>query len=299
MRRILVLSIIFILVVVTLIMAIPIPPKVKEIVSFIFVPGKDGKPIPYGTGFFVGVKLSERPEYSAIYFVTAKHVLRRPDNRSFYSAVFLRLNKKGGKAEMIRLPLSVSGIRKNVFVHKDSTVDLVVIPVSPDSQRYDYKFLPEDYITTKDDYKELKIREGSEIFFTGLFSHHIGEYRNYPIVRFGRVSLVTDEKINWGGQKTELYLVESASYGGNSGSPVFFYLGAEREPGTLRVGNPVLKLAGVMMGSFGERRPIQIIETAKVAFAISNIGIAAVIPAYKLHEILFGEELENQRKNIK
>lgn len=299
MRRILVLSIIFILVVVTLIMAIPIPPEVKEIVSFVFSPGKDGKPIPNGTGFFVGVKLSERPEYSAIYFVTAKHVLQRPDKKSFYSAVFLRLNKKDGKAEMIHLPLSVSGIRKNVFMHKDSTVDLAVIPAVYDPQKYDYKFLPDNYITTKDDYKELKIREGAEIFFTGLFLPHIGEHRNYPIVRFGKVSLITDEKINWDGQKMELYLVESASFGGNSGSPVFFYFGAEREPGVLTVGQPVLKLAGIMKGSFGEGRPIQIIETAKVAFAISNIGIAAVIPAYKLHEILFDEELENQRKNIK
>ena len=214
MRRILALSIILIFMEATLIMAIPIPPEVKEIVSFIFVPGKDGKLKPYGTGFFVGVKVSERSENYAVYFITAKHVLQRPDKKSFFSAAFLRLNKKDGKAEMIHLPLSVSGIRKNVFMHKDSTVDLAVIPAVYDPQKYDYKFLPDNYITTKDDYKELKIREGAEIFFTGLFLPHIGEHRNYPIVRFGKVSLITDEKINWDGQKMELYLVESASFGG-------------------------------------------------------------------------------------
>ncbi|MCK4787500.1 MAG: trypsin-like peptidase domain-containing protein [Desulfobacteraceae bacterium] len=299
MRRILALSIILIFMEATLIMAIIIPPEVKEIVSFIFVPGKDGELKPYGTGFFVGVKVSERSENYAVYFITAKHVLQRPDKKSFFSAAFLRLNKKDGKTEMLRLSISESGIPKNVFVHKDSTVDLAVIPVLPDQQKYDFKFLPDDYITTRDDYKKLKIRDGSEIFFTGLFTPHIGEYRNYPIVRFGRVALVTDEKIFWEGQKTELYLIESASYGGNSGSPVFFYLGSEREPGKFIFGRPVIKLAGIMKGSFAERRPIQTIETAKVEFSISNIGIAAVVPSYKLHEILFGKELKNQRKKIK
>lgn len=295
MRRISAIFIILILLETIFIMAMPIPPEVKAVVAFIFVPGEDGKLIPNGTGFFVGVKDSKKPDAFSVYFVTAKHVLQKPDRKSFFSAIFLRLNKKDGKAEILKLPLNIEGEGKNIFNHKDPTVDLSVIPMLPDQQIYDFKFLPDNLITTKDDYKTLKIREGSEVFFTGLFLPHIGEQKNYPIVRFGRVALVTDEKINWEGVKTELYLVESASYGGNSGSPVFFYLGAEREPGMLTVGSPLLKLAGVMKGSFGEARPIQIVETAKVPVATSNIGIAALVPAYKLHEILFGEELKNKR----
>ena len=62
-------------------------------------------------------------------------------------------------------------------------------------------------------------------------------------------ALLTDERINWNNEKAELYLVESASYGGNSGSPVFFFLGPERIPGQFNPG-PLVKLAGVMQGRF-------------------------------------------------
>jgi hypothetical protein len=226
--------------------------------------------------------------------------LQKEDKKSFYPYIFVRFNKKNGGAEMLRLDLVVEGYRKNVFVHEDPSVDLAVVPALPDQQKYEFKFLPDDFLTSKNDFKKLNIREGSEVFFTGLFApqfaQDVAEQRNYPIVRFGKVALVTDEKINWGSLNAELYLIESASYGGNSGSPVFFYLGAEREPGSIVVGAPILKLAGIMSGTFLENKPIKIIETATIPVASSNIGIAFVVPAYKLHEILFSEELKKQRK---
>lgn len=133
------------------------------------------------------------------------------------------------------------------------------------------------------------------MFFAGLFTPYPGAEKNYPIVRFGRVALVTDEKIEWGGKPMDLYLIEAGSYGGNSGSPVFFHFGIERSPGIAVMGNPVLKLAGVMQGSVTELQPIQVVDTSKTPVAISNIGIAAVVPAYKIHEVLFGGELKKRR----
>lgn len=296
MRKIFIILLIFIAFITAQIsFALPIPPEVKTIISFIYVQGKDGKLVPNGTGFFVGVKLAEKPDTFNVYLVTAKHVLQTEDKKSFFREVFIRLNKKDGNVEILRLPLIKEGKNKNVYLHEDLTVDLAVIPALPDQQQYDFKFLPDDFITTKEDFQKLKIREGSEVFFTGLFLPHIGEQKNYPIVRFGRVALITDEKIDWDGVKTELYLVETTSYGGNSGSPVFFYLGAEREPGSIIIGNPVLKLAGVMKGYFGLLQPVQFAETSKIPVVSSNIGIAGVIPAYKLHDILFSEELKRQR----
>jgi hypothetical protein len=46
--------------------------------------------------------------------------------------------------------------------------------------------------------------------------------------------MISSEKIPWQDRPTEpvqeadLYLLETQSYGGNSGSPVFFYLGIDR-----------------------------------------------------------------------
>ncbi len=273
----------------------PIPNEVKSVVGFVFIKNNRGELSANGTGFFVGVSDTTRAQHFAVYFVTAKHVLKVKNREDYFESVYLRLNRLTGDAQFVKIDLIIKGQRRNVFVHQDTTVDIAVIPALPDQEIFDFKFLPDELISTRNSFEQLSIREGSEIFFTGLFIPHIGEHRNYPVVRFGRVALLTDERIDWEGQKTNLYLVESTSFGGNSGSPVFFYLGAEREPGKLFVGDPVLRLAGIMKGYFGESSPIQVIETQKAPVAISNIGISGVVPAYLLHEILFSKELRALR----
>jgi hypothetical protein len=273
----------------------PIPTEIKLMVAYIYMPDNTGRPIPNGTAFFVGVKDTSKPDRFAVYIVTAKHVLQLDDRRTFFHDILIRVNKRAGDAEFLHLELHPTGAAKNVFVHTDSTVDIAVVPGMPDESKFDFKFLPNDYLTSQPDFKNLGISEGSDIFFTGLFLPHVGEHKNYPVVRFGKVAMITDEKISWEGTKADLYLVESSSYGGNSGSPVFFYLGSNRVPGSLVVGPPVLKLAGIMKGFFGEPRAIQFIETGRIPVAVSNIGIAAVVPAYLLSQILSDKELVRLR----
>jgi hypothetical protein len=278
-----------------IVMGAPIPSEVKSVVAFIFIANDDGKLIPNGTGFFVGVKKPSNANYFNVYLVTAEHVLCKPNTTDFLGKIFIRLNKKEGGSQIGEISLFTEGERRNVFTHSDPSVDIAVIPFLPDQEKFDFKFLPDDMITTKETYKELNIREGSDVFFTGLFTPYPGAERNYPVVRFGRVALVTDEKIEWQGKLMDLYLIEAGSYGGNSGSPVFFYLGAEREPGSIVVGSPILKLAGVMQGTFLDAHEIKVVETKKVPIAISSMGIAAVVPAFRLHEILYSKELKEKR----
>src|SRR5437879_5312472 len=52
--------------------------------------------------------------------------------------------------------------------------------------------------------RPLQIVEGTEVFFAGLFTPFAGEPRNYPVVRFGRIALVTGEPISWEGTKMNL-----------------------------------------------------------------------------------------------
>jgi hypothetical protein len=273
----------------------PIPAEVKKTVVFIFVPGNDSKPIPQGTGFFVGVKIPQDPTRYFVYLVTAKHVLRTNDNKAWLPTVFVRLNRKDSGSDTLRLDLIAEGKEKNIFTHPDPSVDIAVIPVLPDETKYDFKIIQDDLLTSKEDFKKLNITEGSEVFFTGLFVQHIGEQRNYPIVRFGRVALITDEKIDLGGVRSDVYLMEANAYGGNSGSPVFFYLGIDRQPGSVILGEPVLKLAGIVSGHFNDIIPIQVAQTNTIPFVNPNLGIAVVVPAYKLQEILFGDELNKLR----
>ncbi len=275
-------------------MAGPIPAEVKSVVAFIFIE-KEGKLIANGTAFFVGVKKPSEPSIFSIYLVTAKHVLYKPDTTEFLDKVFIRMNKKDGHSEVGVIAIKVTGDDRTLFLHDDDSVDIAVIPFLPDQKIFDFKFLPDEFISTRETYNTLKIREGSEIFFTGLFTPYPGAEKNFPIVRFGRVALVTDEKIEWKGKKMSLYLIEAGSYGGNSGSPVFFHLGSDREPGNLFVGPPILKLAGVMQGTFLDAQEIKLVETKKTPVSLSNMGIAAVVPGYKLHELLFSEELKRRR----
>jgi hypothetical protein len=245
----------------------------------------------------VGVENKASPGTAWGYLVTAKHVLKDVHG-NYFTTVWVRINKQAGGVESLSVTLVPSGPNKNVFVHDDASVDLVVIPVSqPDPKVYELVVVEDTLLSSKQDFKDLGIGEGSDVFFTGMFLPHLGTNRNYPIVRFGKVALLSEEKISWNGTPTELYLMETLAFGGNSGSPVFFYLGLDRLPGSLVVGAPTLKMAGVVLGFFNDLEPIVAIETNSVAVAKLNSGIAAVIPAYLLHEILYGQELKAKRSH--
>ena len=72
------------------------------------------------------------------------------------------------------------------------------------------------------------------------------------------------------------------------------YLGVDRGSMGIYFGHQ-LYLAGVMMGSLSDIQPVQFLETAQLPVTRANMGIAAVVPAYKLREILFSDILNNRR----
>jgi hypothetical protein len=218
--------------------------KIKKIVTFIFPPDDHGNlrrdlknnPIPYGTGFFVAVKNDTgkgRGENSFAYLVTAKHVLK--DEHGFdFDRVFLRLDTLKGEADFIPLDLIQNGQRV-VFTHPDPTVDIAVVPALPSQTLFSFKVMSDDLLSTKETFTQYNIAEGSDVFFVGLFTTYYGEHANVPIFRFGRMAMFPDEPVPWidyqgqPQQQARLYFIEIQSYGGNSGSSVFFSLGATEQ----------------------------------------------------------------------
>lgn len=95
-----------------------------------------------------------------------------------------------------------------------------------------------------------------------------------------------------------LDLLETTSFGGNSGSPVFFKLNPNREPNKLIFGPPKYLLAGIMEGYFGAEFDTCVIETKNsIKIPFQNTGIAAVTPAYQLLEILNSKAvIKNQKQ---
>jgi hypothetical protein len=74
-----------------------------------------------------------------------------------------------------------------------------------------------------------------------------GVRRNFPIVRHGKLAMISDEPIPWSDGVTEdLYLADLMSFGGNSGSPVLLRLGGVSETGAISGYRYVL--LGVMQG---------------------------------------------------
>jgi hypothetical protein len=289
--------------------AAPPPADFAKAVTFIFLADNQGQPrldpqnntpVANGTGFFVGV---ENDGHTGVYgyLVTAKHVLL-DEHGQFLPRVFLRVNNKTEGSAFISLDLQPSGEKHNVFLHSDSTVDVAVIPVLPPEAIFDFRIVPLTMILTKDEFKKTTIAPGSDVFFTGLFAPYYGDKINMPIFRFGRVAMLPTDRIRWQEagkplQLAELYLLETMSFGGNSGSPVFFSQGMDRQPGSVILGPPIITLAGVMRGNFNEPRLGALIQTPNAIAPVfaQNVGIAAVTPAYLLHDILFSDQLSKMR----
>ncbi len=270
--------------------------EIKKSVSFVFIPEGNDKFKPNGTGFFIGVKHADNENVFSVYFVTAKHVLKGKDG-NYLPEIVLRLNKKEDGSQLIKIALKDI----KVFEHSDTDVDIAVFNCLPDQNVYDFKFIPDNLIANKEIVTKNEIAEGDEVFFAGLFTSHIGQKKNQPIIRFGKVALISDEKIEWKEKDKpakfmELLLLECQSFGGNSGSPVFYQLNPLRKPGQISLGGPIVFLAGIMTGSFLHGNQIQITDTIANLVSLQNVGIAAVTPADKLHEILFSEEMVKSRK---
>lgn len=270
--------------------------EIKKSVSFIFIQNVKGELIPNGTGFFVGVKNENNTDRSNIYFVTAKHVLQDKDG-NYHREIVLRLNRKTGDSQLIKIETD----KLKILEHANKDVDIALFACLPKEDVFDFKWIPNDIIANKDLILKHEIAEGDDVFFAGLFTSHIGQKKNQPIIRFGKVALMSDEKIEWkekGKQPKfmDLYLLECQSFGGNSGSPVFFNLSPMRKPGQIMLGQSLF-LAGIMTGSFLNGNEIQIVQNAPSLVSLQNVGIAAVTPADKLHEILFSDEAIAERKN--
>jgi hypothetical protein len=257
-------------------------------VTFIFLENSNQEVQPLGTGFFVGIKINS--DQHAVYFVTANHVLMSRTTGKYYEKVLLRLNTKKGTVEYIELDLS----KHVILAHPDPKVDLAATILYPPQDHFDYLYILDDYFTDSKILAEKGIKEGSRAFFAGLLANFAyGKQKNYPVIRFGYISLLTDENIELmktvnSSESYRFYLVECQSLGGFSGSPVFFE--RERlEPGRYWF-TPEIYLGGVMTGHVND------LETLLEKNINLNVGLAVVTPCYLLNELLQMDEAKKNRE---
>ncbi len=288
--------------------------------------------IPIATAFFVVVQ--EGAGWLG-YVVTARHCVDGIGSRPLY----LRVNVEDGFDD-------IETRREDWYMHDDA--DVAVAPFVAnrpggfvlnavgleDFVNADYSFTSSDptlatYVGTGDaenpplraESTVIPVEPGNDVFFVGLFVQHYGEKQNLPVARFGNISRMPIEPITFklpdGTYSNQLaYLVESRSWGGHSGSPVYWRhpiaqlveLDAPRDApkamktrrGTVYVQYPgaeVVGFLGLVSGHFDIDQEAKTVGDVQGSITTGiNSGIAVVTPAEAVRELLMREDVVDHRK---
>lgn len=267
--------------------SVRIPDVMLKCVGFIgAVTHRDGDNVDgdlCATGFFVAVP-SEKIPYAYWYFVTAKHVAADLGGHEIYFLV----NKKGGGTT------KMNAVGDAWYLHpSDKSADVAVtqMSVTPDA---DVVAVPIKDFVTPNDFRDLTIGVGDEVFATGLFKPVTGSNSLLPIVRHGNIAMIPREQIETQLGFADVYLVEARSIGGLSGSPVWARGSIHSSFQSPKIGRVVTasmvgpgKLLGLMHGHWDVR------ESTMNEYDIAhdkrgvNLGVGIVVPAMKILETLY------------
>ena len=260
-----------------------VPDEVRQCVVFIGLPTKIGRGeigIEFrGTAFFVGVPSESIEGLDYVYLVTAKHVAKRLEGKRF----LVRINTADGRSGVLM------GEGTRWWYHPtDESVDVALITFAPPPQ-FEYKRIQTSMFVSDEMIRNKRIGPGDEVFITGLFAQLSGSERNLPVVRMGNIAMIPGESIPTSIGDIEAYLIEARSIGGISGSPAFV-----RETTDLGIGS--FHFLGLMHGHWDiPTRQRSYVEDVYSAGTV-NIGIAIVVPAKKILEVLNQPQLLMARR---
>lgn len=253
-----------------------------------------------GTGFLVGIQSEKHPNVVFLYAVTNNHVINYPDS----SAPVIRLNMRQGDTHIVEL-------RPDDWVSHPDNVDLAAIQLyDVDPNRLKFSFVDVDLsFVSKSMIDDYDIGPGNEVFTIVRFIGIDGKQRNEPTIRFGNISMMPSEPVvDFYGHQQECFLVETRSLRGSSGSPVFINYqpsvwvnyDAEHSRSLHRDYGVGPWLLGIAFSDVPYRDDVilhvknqhgEVIREEETDFvALSNSGLMAVIPAWKLRDFLVGNE---------
>lgn len=258
--------------------------------SIVFI-GRQGEHfISLGTGF-LAVKNTGGKLFQQI--VTARHVI---EDFKEGEPVYVRVNRRGSGVEV--LPTNPG----HWITHPDDAVDLAVCPTSIPPDQFEIMHIHlDDDLATEDVVSNEQIGIGDDVFVAGMFTRHLGEARNLPIVRSGVISAMPEEKVWTQRGYADAYLIEVRSIAGLSGSPVFVHMAPYRVlPGGVvrKSEHKTHYFIGVMQGHFVTQDPTDVISEDDASPGDMATGIGLVVPAQKLAELIDLPELREKREAI-
>ncbi len=258
--------------------------------------------LPEGTAFFV----VEHVKTASLYYaVTARHVVEGIKRDNKYRNMFFRANT------LTRKSLDIPIQYQDWVFHKETDVAVCSISFDPSVDTFPL------FVGSLG----ANAVPGHDVFFIGLFSSLPGEQSVNAIVRFGKIAhpltRVPIADVAGDVRYVDAYLVESRSWGGESGSPVFlydehyakpyrspldselydYYGGIQESRITSSQVRP--NLLGLLHGHFEINRHVRTSQGQTTGEVDVNSGIAVVIPASKIIQTLSDPVFEIKRQEIR
>ena len=235
------------------------------------------------TGFFVGfIAKNSKDQTKKTYYlflVTNRHVFKDKIN------IYLRLNKKDGKAKIFKQNLSFDNNEPRWLEHRNKNVDLALLNISPkklEENDIDFTFFKEEMFSYYKNFKKIGIEVGDETYILGFPLGISGIIQNYACAKWGIISRIDKELI----YKKKAFLLDSSIFPGNSGSPVILKPTLESLNGTQAVLNEYL--LGVVSGYIPYEEGLYTHQTnppSLVSLSRENSGLSLVVPIDFIRQI--------------
>lgn len=254
---------------------------------------------------------------NGVYVVTAKHVLF-DENGKLREGMCLRTPLENGGVVYAYLNQDFTNGNLRIITPTDKSVDLAVFTLGQPrrittvkqtaAQKMKLGWFDAALVSDETALKRYHVREGDEMFFVGLFTPFYGSKKNIPICRFGHLSMLPDEPIVLSKDNAQhLYLMETEAFGGNSGSPAFFsfpqsslasrfFEWKNHQQFFSDTDHIKILFAGVVNAYFLDLEQIKFQNTSVTPYSQGNTGIASIVPAHYLYEILYSDHEREFRK---
>jgi hypothetical protein len=272
-----------------------------------------------GSGFLVDVPHETNGSLHSYYVVTNKHVVQRA------GTPVIRINRKSGDS-----PFECFPTKQDEWESHPEGDDIAVFLLKTESDWKELKInvVRLDQFVTPQLVVDEDIGIGDDTVMVGRFINHEGKQQNSPAVRFGNIAMMPTEKIVCEHDiAQEAFLVEVRSLPGYSGSAVLIYSPcatndmSQRRRGHERIGLPTPKkgdelkmpseqffdgdrpkgpfLLGIDFCHIHRRSEVKHPASGSAGwFVEENTGMAGVIPAWKIIDILKSEKLMKQRRQV-
>ncbi|HEX3731896.1 MAG TPA: trypsin-like peptidase domain-containing protein [Mycobacteriales bacterium] len=262
-----------------------VPDEFLECVVYVYESVEDARGARRGggTGFLVQWLVDDTVNLAVNYVVTNSHVAKK--------AEAIRVNTIDGGNNVI-------SISPEQWIHHQAGDDIAIAPIGLSPDRFRYKVLPARFFLNKAEIEELNVGPGDDVYFMGRFVTLDGKQRNQPVVRFGSIAMMPGEPIHQKDREfdQESFLIEARSWSGFSGSPVMLHIPPfsnrfktgkfEADDHGLRA-ETTTALLGIHWGSI-----------CLGGGLVTNTGFIAVVPVWKLSELLDSSEVVDRRRGL-